>query len=91
MSVKTKNLERQFYRVNWRWNDPQGDIGEKLRAGGAGIPAFLPRTGVGTQIVEGKEEREFVGRQYIPERSLVADVAIGQSKKADKAGNFNVQ
>lgn len=67
---------------------PQGTLAEKLRAGGAGIPAFFTATGVGTQIAEGKEEREFDGRQYILERSLVADVALVKAQKADKAGNL---
>ena len=67
---------------------PQGTLAEKLRAGGAGIPAFFTATGVGTQIADGKEEREFNGRKYILEDALVADVALVKAQKADKAGNL---
>jgi 3-oxoacid CoA-transferase subunit A len=67
---------------------PQGTLAEKLRAGGAGIPAFFTRTGVGTIVAEGKEIREFDGEQYVMERSLVADVALVKAWKADKAGNL---
>src|SRR6201997_4162746 len=56
--------------------NPQGTLAERIRAGGAGIPAFFTRTGVGTQIAEGKEEREFDGHKYIMERGLFADIAI---------------
>ena len=67
---------------------PQGTLAEKLRAGGAGIPAFYTATGVGTQVAEGKEVREFNGRSYILEHSLTADVALIKAQKADKAGNL---
>ncbi|AVR97301.1 CoA transferase subunit A [Pseudoduganella armeniaca] len=67
---------------------PQGTLAEKLRAGGAGIPAFFTKTGVGTIVAEGKEIREFDGEQYVMERSLVADVALVKAWKADKAGNL---
>ncbi len=67
---------------------PQGTLAEKLRAGGAGIPAFFTKTGVGTIVAEGKEIREFDGEQYVMERSLVADVSLVKSWKADKAGNL---
>jgi 3-oxoacid CoA-transferase subunit A len=67
---------------------PQGTLAEKLRAGGAGIPAFYTRTGVGTIVAEGKEIKEFDGEQYVLERSLVADVALVKAFKADKAGNL---
>jgi 3-oxoacid CoA-transferase subunit A len=67
---------------------PQGTLAEKLRAGGAGIPAFFTKTGVGTIVAEGKELREFDGEQYVMERSLVADVALVKAWKADKAGNL---
>ncbi|MBY0369601.1 CoA transferase subunit A [bacterium] len=67
---------------------PQGTLAEKLRAGGAGIPAFYTPTGFGTQIAEGKETREFNGRQYVLERSLFADFSIVKAWKADTAGNL---
>ncbi|TFW24708.1 CoA transferase subunit A [Massilia arenosa] len=66
---------------------PQGTLAEKLRAGGAGIPAFFTKTGVGTIVAEGKEVREFDGEQYVMERSLVADVSLVKAAVADKAGN----
>jgi 3-oxoacid CoA-transferase subunit A len=67
---------------------PQGTLAEKLRAGGAGIPAFFTKTGVGTIVAEGKEIRTFDGEQYVMERSLVADVALVKAWKADKSGNL---
>ncbi|MBB3120856.1 MULTISPECIES: CoA transferase subunit A [Telluria group] len=67
---------------------PQGTLAEKLRAGGAGIPAFFTKTGVGTIVADGKEVREFDGEQYVMERALVADVALVKAWKADKAGNL---
>jgi 3-oxoacid CoA-transferase subunit A len=67
---------------------PQGTLAEKLRAGGAGIPAFFTKTGVGTIVAEGKEIREFDGEQYVMERSLVADISLVKAWKADKAGNL---
>lgn len=67
---------------------PQGTLAEKLRAGGAGIPAFFTQTGVGTLIAEGKEVREFDGKDYILEQALVADIALVKAYKADKAGNL---
>jgi 3-oxoacid CoA-transferase subunit A len=67
---------------------PQGTLAEKLRAGGAGIPAFFTKTGVGTLVAEGKELREFDGEQYVMERSLVADVALVKAYMADRAGNL---
>ena len=68
--------------------NPQGTLAERIRAGGAGIPAFYTRTGVGTQIAEGKEVREFDGRQYVMERGLVADLALVHAWKADTEGNL---
>ena len=68
--------------------NPQGTLAERIRAVGAGIPAFYTRTGVGTQIAEGKEVREFDGKQYVMERGLVADVAIVHAWKADTEGNL---
>lgn len=67
---------------------PQGTLAEKLRAGGAGIPAFYTRTGVGTVVAEGKEEREFDDQLYLMERALTADVALVKAWKADRAGNL---
>lgn len=67
---------------------PQGTLAEKLRAGGAGIPAFFTKTGVGTIVADGKEVREFDGEHYVMERSLVADVSLIKAKVADKAGNL---
>ena len=68
--------------------NPQGTLAERIRAGGAGIPAFFTRTGVGTQIAEGKEVREFDGKHYVMERGLVADLAIVHAWKADTEGNL---
>ncbi|WLI91546.1 CoA transferase subunit A [Massilia sp. R2A-15] len=67
---------------------PQGTLAEKLRAGGAGIPAFFTKTGVGTIVAEGKDVREFDGEQYVLERSLVSDVSLVKAWKADKSGNL---
>jgi 3-oxoacid CoA-transferase subunit A len=67
---------------------PQGTLAEKLRAGGAGIPAFFTRTGVGTIVADGKEVRVFDGEEYVMERSLVADVSLVKAWKADRAGNL---
>ena len=67
---------------------PQGSLAEKLRAGGAGIPAFYTRTGVGTPIAEGKETRDFGEHRYLLEHALVADVSLVKAWKADEAGNL---
>ncbi|MBU4612650.1 CoA transferase subunit A [Achromobacter sp. GG226] len=67
---------------------PQGTLAEKLRAGGAGIPAFFTRTGVGTIVADGKEIREFDGQQYVMERSLVPDVSLVHAHTADRSGNL---
>lgn len=67
---------------------PQGTLAEKLRAGGAGIPAFFTATGFGTQIAEGKETREFDGRHYILEKSYFADFALVKAWKGDTMGNL---
>ncbi|WP_210138268.1 CoA transferase subunit A [Staphylococcus sp. GDH8C109P] len=67
---------------------PQGTLAEKLRAGGAGIPAFYTKTGVGTLIAEGKETREFDGETYIMERAITGDFGIVKAQKADKFGNL---
>ncbi len=68
--------------------NPQGTLAERIRAGGAGIPAFFTRTGVGTAVAEGKEEREFDGKRYVMERSLFADLAIVHAWKSDPEGNL---
>jgi 3-oxoacid CoA-transferase subunit A len=68
--------------------NPQGTLAERIRAGGAGIPAFFTRTGAGTQIAEGKEEREFGGGRYIMERGLLADLSIVHAWKGDTEGNL---
>ena len=67
---------------------PQGTLAERIRAGGAGIPAFFTKTGVGTIIAEGKEVREFDGEQYVMERGIVSDVAIVHAWKGDTEGNL---
>ncbi len=68
--------------------NPQGTLAERLRAGGAGIPGFYTKTGVGTQIAEGKEHKEFDGETYILERGIVADLAIVKAWKGDDVGNL---
>jgi 3-oxoacid CoA-transferase subunit A len=68
--------------------NPQGTLAERIRAGGAGIPAFFTATGVGTLVAEGKEVREFDGRQYVMETGLVADLSIVKAWKADERGNL---
>lgn len=67
---------------------PQGTLAERMRAGGAGIPGFYTRTGVGTMVAEGKEHKEFDGQTYILERGLRADVALVKAWKADRHGNL---
>ena len=68
--------------------NPQGTLAERMRAGGAGIPGFYTRTGVGTVIAEGKEHKDFDGKTYILERGIVADLAIVKAWKADPSGNL---
>jgi 3-oxoacid CoA-transferase subunit A len=68
--------------------NPQGTLAERMRAGGAGIPGFYTKTGVGTQVAEGKEHKEFDGETYIMERGIVADLAIVKAWKADDTGNL---
>jgi 3-oxoacid CoA-transferase subunit A len=68
--------------------NPQGTLAERIRAGGAGVPAFFTKTGVGTQIADGKEVREFNGDMYVMERGLVADLAIVHAWKGDTEGNL---
>ena len=67
--------------------NPQGTLAERIRAGGAGIPAFYTRTGVGTVVADGKEVRDFDGNSYVMEKSLLADLAIIKGYRADKSGN----
>lgn len=86
---ENKEFERQYLNGELEVElTPQGTLAEKLRAGGAGIPAFFTQTGVGTLIAEGKEQRKFEGKPYILENSLTADVALVKAYKADKAGNL---
>ena len=86
---ENKEFERQFLAGELELEfTPQGTLAEKLRAGGAGIPAFFTRTGVGTIVAEGKEVRSFDGHDYVMERSLVADVALVKAWKADRTGNL---
>jgi len=69
--------------------NPQGTLAERIRAGGAGIPAFFTRTGVGTMIAEGKEVREFDGHRYVMERGLVADLSLIHAYRGDTEGNLS--
>jgi 3-oxoacid CoA-transferase subunit A len=86
---ENKEFERQYLAGELELEfTPQGTLAEKLRAGGAGIPAFFTKTGVGTIVADGKEVREFDGHQYVMERSLVADVSLVKAYMADKAGNL---
>lgn len=86
---ENKEFERQFLagELELEFN-PQGTLAERLRAGGAGIPAFFTATGYGTVVAEGKETREFDGRHYVLETALTADVALVKAWKADRAGNL---
>ncbi len=86
---ENKEFERQYLAGELELEfTPQGTLAEKLRAGGAGIPAFYTRTGVGTLVAEGKETRDFDGKTYVMERSLVPDVSLGKAWKADRSGNL---
>lgn len=86
---ENKEFERQYLAGELELEfTPQGTLAEKLRAGGAGIPAFFTRTGVGTIVAEGKEVREFHGKKYVLEPSLFADVSLVKAWKADRAGNL---
>jgi 3-oxoacid CoA-transferase subunit A len=86
---ENKEFERQFLggELELEFN-PQGTLAERLRAGGAGIPAFFTATGYGTVVAEGKETREFDSKHYVLETALTADVALVKAWKADKAGNL---
>ncbi len=86
---ENKEFERQYLAGELEVEfTPQGTLAEKLRAGGAGIPAFYTQTGVGTPVAEGKELREFDGRTYVMERSLTPDVSLIKAEVADRAGNL---
>src|SRR6188768_2616635 len=86
---ENKEFERQYLAGELELEfTPQGTLAEKLRAGGAGIPAFFTRTGVGTIVAEGKETREFDGHTYVMERALLPDVALVKAHTADKSGNL---
>jgi 3-oxoacid CoA-transferase subunit A len=86
---ENKEFERQYLsgELELEFN-PQGTLAERCRAGGAGIPGFYTRTGVGTLVAEGKEHREFSGQTYILETGLVADISIVKAQVADTQGNL---
>ena len=86
---ENKEFARQFLAGELELEfTPQGTLAEKLRAGGAGIPAFYTKTGYGTIVADGKETREFDGHMYVMETALRADVSLVKAWKADKAGNL---
>ncbi|MCE4224488.1 CoA transferase subunit A [Methylobacterium sp. C25] len=86
---ENKEFARQFLggELEIEFN-PQGTLAERIRAGGAGIPAFYTKTGYGTQVAEGKETKEFDGHHYVMERGLFADLAIVHAWKGDTEGNL---
>ncbi|MBB3845876.1 CoA transferase subunit A [Xanthomonas arboricola] len=86
---ENKEFERQYLagELELEFN-PQGTLAERLRAGGAGIPAFYTATGYGTIVAQGKETRQFDGKQYVMETALQADVALVKAWRADTAGNL---
>lgn len=86
---ENKEFERQYLAGELELDfTPQGTLAEKLRAGGAGIPAFFTRTGVGTMVAEGKELREFNGETYVMEHALFPDIALVKADIADRSGNL---
>jgi 3-oxoacid CoA-transferase subunit A len=86
---ENKEFERQYLAGELTVEFcPQGTLAERMRAGGAGIPGFYTRTGVGTQVAEGKETKEFGGEEYVLERGIFADLAIVKAWKADPTGNL---
>ena len=86
---ENKEFERQYLNGELELEfTPQGTLAEKLRAGGAGIPAFFTKTGFGTVIAEGKETRVIDGQNYVLERSLTADISLVKAWKADTSGNL---
>ena len=86
---ENQTFERQYLsgELELEFN-PQGTLAERIRAGGAGIPGFYTKTGVGTLIAEGKEHKEFDGELYVLERGLTADLALVKAWKGDEAGNL---
>lgn len=86
---ENKEFERQYLsgELELEFN-PQGTLAERLRAGGAGIPAFFTKTGVGTIVAEGKDHKEFDGQTYVMERAIVPDVSLVKAYKADRSGNL---
>jgi 3-oxoacid CoA-transferase subunit A len=86
---ENETFERQYlaHELELEFN-PQGTLAERIRAGGAGIPGFYTKTGVGTLIAEGKEHKEFDGQTYILERALIADLSIVKAWKGDAQGNL---
>jgi 3-oxoacid CoA-transferase subunit A len=86
---ENKEFERQFLAGELQLEfTPQGTLAERMRAGGAGIPAFFTKTGYGTVVAEGKETREFDGERYVMEKGLLADVSLVRAWKADRQGNL---
>ena len=86
---ENKEFERQYLAGELELEfTPQGTLAERLRAGGAGIPAFFTRTGVGTVVAEGKETKEFDGDTFVMERALVPDVSLVKAWMADRSGNL---
>lgn len=86
---ENKTFEKQYLNGELAIEfNPQGTLAERIRAGGAGIPAFYTKTGVGTIVADGKELREFGGETYVMETGLTADLSIIKAWKADKAGNL---
>lgn len=86
---ENKEFERQFLEGELELEfNPQGTLAERIRAGGAGIPGFYTKTGVGTKVAEGKEHKDFDGQTYILETGLVADLSIVKAWKADEEGNL---
>jgi 3-oxoacid CoA-transferase subunit A len=86
---ENKEFERQYLAGELEVEFcPQGTLAERMRAGGAGIPGFYTKTGVGTQVAEGKEVKVFDGQEYILERGIFADLAIVKAWKADESGNL---
>jgi 3-oxoacid CoA-transferase subunit A len=85
---ENKEFERQYLAGELEVEfSPQGTLAERMRAGGAGIPGFYTRTGFGTLVAEGKEVKEFGGKEYILEHGIFADLAIVKAWKADESGN----
>src|SRR5438477_7020394 len=86
---ENKEFERQFLAGELEVEfTPQGTLAERMRAGGAGIPGFYTKTGVGTQVAEGKEHKDFDGETFVLERGIVADLSVIKGWKADESGNL---